>query len=380
MVSAEELAGRRSETLRALGEVAGTPWETPEWLIAAASSFRSWSPRALVVSDADDILSAVVVGTPDRSRTAPLRVVADTEICEPTDIPAASPAAADMLARSLIGLGRPVLLSRLAPGSLVAEAIVSQAGRRAVVRGRAAAATPACAFHLPPPGSADAFGPGWQSGVLRRAERKLAVETRVERPSVEDAARAYDDFLHLENSGWKGRAGTAVAGRPELRAFYRQYLTAMARSGRLIVTRVLFDGELAGLDLHVEVQERLWGMKLARNERFDRFGPGRLVLRQAILGAHAAGLKSYEFCGVFDDWQKPFSNNIREYLEIRAYPLAPYGAAALARQGALSLRSRARRVALLRRPHLPVGAQVVSGRALSCANRRRTAWATARRS
>lgn len=344
VIGAAELAALGTEPLGHLGQVARTPWETPEWLIAAASSFPSWSPRAVVVSDGNAIVAAVVVGSPHRSRTAPLRVVADMDICEPTDIPAGSRAAADVLARALLGLGRPLLPSRVAPGSLLAEALLSQTGRRGVVRTRPSAATPVCAFRLPPPRSTGDYNDEWHREVIRRAEKKVAIQTSVERPSVGRAPHVYNEFLRMEASGWKGRAGTAVACRPEVDAFYFQYLTAMSRSGRLWVTNVVFDGEPAAIEVSVVIANRLWGMKGARNERFDKHSPGLVQLRATILAAHAAGLEAYEHCGVYEDWLRPWSNESRQYVQIRAYPLATYGAAALARQGALSLQARARRV------------------------------------
>ncbi len=139
--SAEEAAAD-VHLLDGLEIVAEAPWETPEWLRATAGSFSAWSCKAIIVRDGGSARAAVLLGSRDRNRLAPLRVAADLEICEPTDVACADSVAADLLASAMVRCGRPLLISRARRGSLFAQHWTSGEHRRAVVRARPAAASP----------------------------------------------------------------------------------------------------------------------------------------------------------------------------------------------------------------------------------------------
>jgi CelD/BcsL family acetyltransferase involved in cellulose biosynthesis len=112
---------------------------------------------------------------------------------------------------------------------------------------------------------------------LRRQRRRLddigpvAVSTAA---AAADIAAALQDFLVLEASGWKGLAGTAIAGDPALKAFVQGAVTALAAEGKARIDRLLLDGAAIAATITLTSGDTAWCWKIAYNERLARASPG----------------------------------------------------------------------------------------------------------
>jgi hypothetical protein len=115
---------------------------------------------------------------------------------------------------------------------------------------------------------------------LRRLGRRLAETGAVmfsaatERAAVTVAA---EDFLALEATGWKGRAGTAAVDDADLRRFVRTAIAGLAESGQVAVHRILVDGRAAAAAIVLRSGRSAWFWKIAYDETFARFSPGVLL-------------------------------------------------------------------------------------------------------
>ncbi len=92
-----------------------------------------------------------------------------------------------------------------------------------------------------------------------------------------DAASAFDAFLRLEASGWKGRADTALSQRPDDSAYVGKVLQAMAAEDRAWVL-AMRSGErvlAAGLLLRCGGEASFW--KTAYDETQARYSPGVIL-------------------------------------------------------------------------------------------------------
>lgn len=90
-----------------------------------------------------------------------------------------------------------------------------------------------------------------------------------------------DDFLKLENAGWKGGRGTALAQDKAMAAALREGLAALFDAGKLRFWRITLDGKaIACLFAFVEAGRATLG-KIAHDESFARFSPGVLVIIDA---------------------------------------------------------------------------------------------------
>lgn len=115
---------------------------------------------------------------------------------------------------------------------------------------------------------------------LRRVARRLGdlgamLFTTATEPSA--VALAIEDFLVLEASGWKGKAGTAAACRDDTSRFIRTGLAGLAAEGKVAIKRVLLDGRAIAATITLRSADAAWFWKTAYDERFARFAPGVLL-------------------------------------------------------------------------------------------------------
>ena len=115
---------------------------------------------------------------------------------------------------------------------------------------------------------------------LRRIGRRLAdlgtllFTAATELPAV---AAALDDFLNLEASGWKGKAGTAAAQHAAIGDFMKAALRALAAEGKVAINRVLVDGRAIAAAITLRSGDGAWFWKIAYDERFARYSPGVML-------------------------------------------------------------------------------------------------------
>lgn len=117
---------------------------------------------------------------------------------------------------------------------------------------------------------------------LRRCRRRLAeqggLEVTSHRGTVE-VRQAFEEFLALEASGWKGRARTALAQRGATTlAMFRRIIEGLSRDGLVKIMAL----RLSGRAVAMEVTLRCGGVghtwKSAYDESLRSFGPGLLLM------------------------------------------------------------------------------------------------------
>jgi CelD/BcsL family acetyltransferase involved in cellulose biosynthesis len=100
----------------------------------------------------------------------------------------------------------------------------------------------------------------------------------------------------LETTGWKGKAGTAIAAENKQGAFYREVLGRFAFTGHATVYELHLGGRLASSRLTISSDRMLVILKTAYDESMARFAPGRLLLYRLIEEQFALpGRKTIEF-------------------------------------------------------------------------------------
>ena len=98
-------------------------------------------------------------------------------------------------------------------------------------------------------------------------------------------AERLEQFLELENSGWKGATGTAFLANENDTAFARGAF-APRKHGRNIVTidSLLLDGRPIAVSLNLQVRDTIFTPKCAYDEEYRRYSPG-LVLEYLVIKA-----------------------------------------------------------------------------------------------
>jgi CelD/BcsL family acetyltransferase involved in cellulose biosynthesis len=119
---------------------------------------------------------------------------------------------------------------------------------------------------------------------LRRQRKRLADNGTVTSNSISDPAaiaQALDDFLTLEASGWKGRAGTAARIHSDTDRLLHAAVAALASEGKACVDRLCVDARAIAALVTLKSGATAWTWKIAYDERFARFSPGLLLLLDA---------------------------------------------------------------------------------------------------
>jgi CelD/BcsL family acetyltransferase involved in cellulose biosynthesis len=120
---------------------------------------------------------------------------------------------------------------------------------------------------------------------LRRQANRLAEEGTVSLTRSTDAGGIADwcqDFLRLEQAGWKGQAGSALACQPQTAAVFCESLAGAAGRGRLERLTLTLDNRPIAMLASFLAPPGAFSFKTAFDERFARFSPG-VLLQQANL-------------------------------------------------------------------------------------------------
>ncbi|MHB8695751.1 MAG: GNAT family N-acetyltransferase [Solirubrobacteraceae bacterium] len=110
---------------------------------------------------------------------------------------------------------------------------------------------------------------------MRRMRRRL--EEKVGKLEVRNRAgdsKAVVTFLDLERSGWKGRAGTAMACRADDSRFFAELCQRYSAAQRLQLLALENDGTTVAMKCNLISGEGIFCFKIAFDERLKTFSPG----------------------------------------------------------------------------------------------------------
>lgn len=122
---------------------------------------------------------------------------------------------------------------------------------------------------------------------LHRQGRKLARLGEVTLSLVrqgDELEAAFEDFLRLEASGWKGKRGrgSAIRLHPNLLGFYRQLKDDFARIGSCLITLLKLDGTAIAGQFCLQVEDTVYIQKIAYDETWHAEAPGNQLLYRLI--------------------------------------------------------------------------------------------------
>src|SRR5262249_12559116 len=92
---------------------------------------------------------------------------------------------------------------------------------------------------------------------------------------------ALRDFLDLEARGWKGRAGTAAAMEPNIRAFIESAIADLAADGKVRIDRLRIAGKANAAAVTLRSGDRAGLWKSGYDEEFARGSPGVQLMVEA---------------------------------------------------------------------------------------------------
>ncbi|MEA2449101.1 MAG: hypothetical protein QOG63_1033 [Thermoleophilaceae bacterium] len=321
----------------------GSPMQQPEWTRACLETLDKGVP--LVAETVADGSGAAVAPLVWRPREARLELPGVRQLAEPMDLVYSSQDALEELVGRMRASGRALHFGRLPVDSATAAVVERVYGRHGIVRTRPASGTPT----LP-------LDEGWADPLarmssrrrsdMRRAQRRaeqigeVAVELHEPRP--DEVAALLDAAIAVEAQSWKGREGTALASDPARRAFFERYAMLAAEQGILRIAFLRIGERRAAMQIAVESGNRFWLIKVGYDESFAKGSPGGLLMLATIAHAAERGLESYEFLGHAEPWTEVWTRELRECVELDAFPPSLHAARAVAREARTVVAARVR--------------------------------------
>jgi CelD/BcsL family acetyltransferase involved in cellulose biosynthesis len=310
----------------------GWPMQQPEWTQACLETLERGVPAIVErVEHGADAAAATLVWRP---REARYELPGVRHLHEPTDLVYSSEAALTELVGRLRASHRALRLERLPAASATARVVERLYSRRGIVRTRPVSGTPTLRLDE---GWADPLSQmkSGRRSDFRRAARRAAtlgeVSTEIHEPAPAELGPLLDAAIEVEAASWKHGAGTALVRDPERRAFFERYAALAAEKGILRIAFLRIGERLAAMQIAVEADRRLWLIKVGYDEEFAKVSPGGLLTLATVGYAAAAGLESYEFLGNPEPWTERWTQELRECVELAAYPPGAFAAQARVR-------------------------------------------------
>lgn len=160
---------------------------------------------------------------------------------------------------------------------------------------------------------------------LKKQRNRLAVAGTSTRLDIWRAphhvAQAIADYGHLESTGWKGRAGTAVAADNDQGSFYRHMLEAFCRRGQGSIYRYFFGDQLVAMDLCIEDGDCIVILKTAYDESVPKhYSPALLMREEACRRIfEEQRFRRIEFYGKVMEWHTRWTDDVRTLYHLNHY-------------------------------------------------------------
>lgn len=164
---------------------------------------------------------------------------------------------------------------------------------------------------------------------LRSRMRKLKTlgDVRVVRLQHVDQ-KALDRFFGLEQSGWKGRSGTAIACHPETRRFYSDVARAADQYGYLALYELWCGDQPVAISLGLAIGDRFFKLKSGIDESFKAVGPGQLMNAEILRDLVDHGAAEFDMLGHNDEFKARWTDLYRQHFHCHIFGRGPVGRAA----------------------------------------------------
>ncbi len=134
----------------------------------------------------------------------------------------------------------------------------------------------------------DAFWAGYSSKFRKTLTKKIrkAEEGGVLRlrcvTNAQELPEAFDVFLALEDSGWKGERGSSIRKQPVKLAYHETLLDAYGRLGKIQINLLYLNDQPLAAHFGIRIGKRLYLLKIGFREDFAAVSPGFIILYKLI--------------------------------------------------------------------------------------------------
>lgn len=151
---------------------------------------------------------------------------------------------------------------------------------------------------------------------LRRRRKRLEEKGKVTVERITqsaDLARLLEEGYALEQSGWKGRGGTAIAQDVATRGFYSELARTAATEGKLTLFFMRLDGRAVGFHYALEHAGRYLLLKPAYDEVIRECSPGQLLMEDVLKTCIEQRMPEFDFLGPDMPWKRDWTDLVRTH-------------------------------------------------------------------
>ncbi len=316
------------------------------WVSAARTAFSEAAElRILTVERDDQALAAIALAASGHGLTWRWMPVG-SELGEPTDLAGNDPRALGCLARSLVGLGQPIVLDRMPADSPALAAIRRAARGRAIVMKQPAESELGIEIDedwVRPERNLSAADRRQLARARREAERLGSFNTEIHAPDLFELPGLLDQVFQCEGP-LRGIDEENLARRMSSVVFFRHYCEAACTAGILRIGMVRIADRVAAAVIAIEQGSTLWLLRTAINPRHESCQPGQLLLREMLSYSAESGIRRCELWGERHDWFGAWPIAERPCVRVNIYPLTIAGTIAAVVEGAIGLARRLRQL------------------------------------
>lgn len=153
---------------------------------------------------------------------------------------------------------------------------------------------------------------------LRQLEREGRVAVDVITGGEQLDERLREAFL-VENSGWKGAAGTSILSDPHTQRFYTAVGRWAAERGILRLFMLRVDRRPLAMCLALQEHGVCHLLKAGYDPAYGRYSPGSLLMQSVIRGCFEARLSRIELNGDADPYKLSWAKATRDYQRLEAF-------------------------------------------------------------
>ncbi|MBN8471668.1 GNAT family N-acetyltransferase [Corallococcus exiguus] len=187
--------------------------------------------------------------------------------------------------------------------------------------------------YVPLPAKKDAYFaklPSKFKANCRRRRRKLEEKGKVTFERISgglDLEGTLEEGLLLEQSGWKGANGTAMAQDAKTRGFYTELARDSAYRKRLALYFLRVDGRAVAFQYGLEFGGRYFLLKPGYDESLKECSPGQLLMEEVLADCLDRGLTEFDFLGPDMVWKRDWTDQVRRHTWLYVFNDTAFGRA-----------------------------------------------------
>jgi CelD/BcsL family acetyltransferase involved in cellulose biosynthesis len=149
---------------------------------------------------------------------------------------------------------------------------------------------------------------------LRHLWRKLEKTGDISLRRVEVAdPKSLQQFYGLEQSGWKGKRGTAIACNQETRQFYDSLADYGAQYGYLSLYFLQHGDSVLAAHFAFTCGGGYYPLKVAYDESYSQYGPGHLIIGAILQDCTTRGLSEFDCLGHWTEAKAKWASQVRPH-------------------------------------------------------------------